>query len=114
MAPSRTVSNSTSVTATCGPWRVPAGVVQNVPASQRLPPVSIVPDSTSTNSSAGWVWTGMVVPAVRRARWMDPSGHRLGERHEFDARQKVDRQPRAGARIGEGLMVGHCGSSESW
>jgi hypothetical protein len=45
---------------------------------------------------------------------MDPSGHRLGERHEFDARQKVDRQPRAGARIGEGLMVGHCGSSESW
>jgi len=26
MAPSRTVSNSTSVTATCGPWRVPAGV----------------------------------------------------------------------------------------
>ena len=26
-----------------GPWRVPAGVIQNVPASQRRPPVSTVP-----------------------------------------------------------------------
>ena len=34
-------------------WRVPAGVVQKVPASQRLPPVSTVPDNTCTNSSAG-------------------------------------------------------------
>lgn len=37
----------------CGPCCVLAGVVQNVPTSHRRPPVSTVPESTSTNSSAG-------------------------------------------------------------
>ena len=47
--------------------------------------------------------------ARREARAVDgAAGHRLGERHELDARQKVDPRPSAGARIDEGLMAGHC------
>ena len=68
IAPSRTVSSSAAVWAMCGPCLVPAGAVQNVPASQSRPPVSTIPDSTSTNSSAGWTWTGIVVPAANRTR----------------------------------------------
>lgn len=68
MAPRRTVRSSTSVMATWGPWRVPAGVIQKVPASHRRPPVSTVPLRTMTYSSAGCVWTGMTVPRASRAR----------------------------------------------
>jgi hypothetical protein len=61
------------VIATCGPWRVPAGVIQNVPASQCRPPVSTVPPRTITYSSAGCVWTGITVPRESRTRWIEPS-----------------------------------------
>src|SRR5690348_8758626 len=54
IGPRRTVYNSTSVMAICGPCRKPDGVFQKVPASQRLAPVSTVPDKTNTYSSAGW------------------------------------------------------------
>src|SRR6516225_6595674 len=72
IGPRRTVYNSTSVMATCGPCRTPAGVFQKAPVSHRLPPVSTVPDSTNTYSFAGWVWTGMMVPELSRTRWIDP------------------------------------------
>jgi hypothetical protein len=44
-----------------------------------------------------------------KARAMNrPAGHGLRQRHELDARKKVDRQPRPGARIVEDLRAGHC------
>jgi hypothetical protein len=113
MAPSRTVSNSTSVTAT----RTLAGTGRRRPECAGFTASATGFDCARQHEHefVGWVGVDRDGRARGKARAVDgPVGHRLGERHEFDARQKVDRQPRAGARIGEGLMVGHCGSSESW
>lgn len=109
IAPSRTVSSSTSVMATCGPCRVPAGVVQNVPASQRLPPVS-TRAGEHEHVLVGRVGVDRDGRARGEPRAVDrPVGHGLGEWHQCDAWQEVDSEPCAGAGIGEGLVGGHCG-----
>jgi len=68
-------------------------------------------DSARQNQHEFISWVGVDRDgcAWSKARAMNgPVGHRRCERHEFDARQKVDPQPGAGARIDEGLIVGHC------
>jgi DNA-binding MarR family transcriptional regulator len=86
MAPSRTVSNSTSVTATCGPWRVPAGVVQNVLAGSTV---------TAAADRAGITKQAM----GRLATELEDAGYIRVQGDPKDARARVLQLTKTGKRL---------------